>query len=225
MVSFHLKRRRVRRLRLQVSHRNGEVSVVAPLWMPMFMIRHFVQQKQGWIQKQLARQSQCQSLRLPDDGSLLLYLGQKYSIQRQYPETMPVRKQRLVFERGRCLLCLPVSVSHDVIVSTFDNFYRQQLSLIIDKLVQKWQPLLRVEVLEYRIRRMKTRWGSCNIGKKRIWLNLQLAKVEPDLIEYVVVHEMLHLLERYHNAHFYQLMQTHLPRWKQLETRLQQYVL
>jgi hypothetical protein len=80
--------------------------------------------------------------------------------------------------------------------------------------MEKWQLILGVEVLEWRIKRMRTRWGSCNIQAQRVWLNLELAKKSEQCLEYVIVHEMMHLLERYHNERFKGLMDKYLPKWR-----------
>jgi predicted metal-dependent hydrolase len=97
---------------------------------------------------------------------------------------------------------------------------RRELRRAIPPLLAKWQPVIGVEARAWGIRRMKTRWGSCNVVAKRIWLNLELANRPPECLEYVVVHELIHLLERHHNARFYGFMDLHLPDWKALRKKL-----
>ena len=94
------------------------------------------------------------------------------------------------------------------------RWYRQHLRAEVPPLLEKWEPKLGVSVNEVRIKRMKTLWGSCNIGAKRIWLNLELAKKPKSCLAYVLVHEMVHLLERDHNDRFRELMDTFLPQWR-----------
>jgi predicted metal-dependent hydrolase len=101
-----------------------------------------------------------------------------------------------------------------------ENWYRQNLEKNVPELIRKWEPVMKVEVKEFRIRKMKTRWGTCNISKKRIWLSLMLAKRRPALVEYILVHEMVHLLEAGHNKRFYSLMDHFLPQWKELRKEL-----
>jgi predicted metal-dependent hydrolase len=91
---------------------------------------------------------------------------------------------------------------------------RAQLGKRIAELVAKWQPILNVTVAEWRVRRMRTRWGTCNISARRIWLNVALAQFPVECLEYVVVHEMVHLLERGHNRRFYALLDEFLPDWR-----------
>lgn len=94
------------------------------------------------------------------------------------------------------------------------HWYRQTLQKQIPQLLAKWRAKIGVAVNEVRIRRMKTRWGSCNAQAGRIWLNLELAKKSPVCLEYILVHEMVHLLERSHNERFRSLMDTVMPNWR-----------
>ena len=100
------------------------------------------------------------------------------------------------------------------------EWYRSELKQDIPKLIDKWEPVMGVEVNEFGVKAMKTRWGTCNIHDRRIWLNLELVKRRPALLEYVVVHEMVHLLERLHNKRFYAYMDHFLPGWKKLQQEL-----
>ena len=99
-------------------------------------------------------------------------------------------------------------------------WYREQLKEAIPELIAKWEPVLGVSLAEWRIRDMKTRWGSCNVKDRRIWLSLSLAKYRPELLEYVVVHELVHLEERLHGDRFKRLMSEALPEWVDLKAEL-----
>jgi len=92
--------------------------------------------------------------------------------------------------------------------------------LLIPPLLAQWQPILEVEVADWGIKRMKTKWGTCSVDARRIWLNLELAKKPVGCLEYIVVHELMHLLERQHNDRFIELMDTHLPQWRLLRDEL-----
>jgi hypothetical protein len=95
------------------------------------------------------------------------------------------------------------------------RWYRQQLKEMIPPLVGKWQEVLGVRIAEWGIKKMKTRWGTCNPDARRIWLNLELAKKPSPCLEYILVHELTHLAERHHNDRFIALMNRHLPNWRQ----------
>ena len=104
------------------------------------------------------------------------------------------------------------------------KFLRNELQLLSEQLVHKWESMMQVQVYEVRIKNMKTRSGTCNIRDRRIWLNLQLVKYKPELIELVVVHEMVHLLERLHNHLFYSLMDKFLPDWRKRNEELNEVI-
>lgn len=94
------------------------------------------------------------------------------------------------------------------------RWYRQHLRELIPPLLTKWTAILEVQPAAWGIKRMKTKWGACNVEAKRIWLNLELAKKPVQCLEYIVVHELTHLLERHHNDLFISLMDRHLPHWR-----------
>ena len=95
------------------------------------------------------------------------------------------------------------------------NWYRDMLKAKLPALVDKWESKIRVKVSELRLRKMKTKWGTCNIRDRRIWLSLELAKYPESILEFILVHEMVHFLERRHNKRFYELMDKYLPDWKE----------
>ena len=94
------------------------------------------------------------------------------------------------------------------------SWYRKKLKGQIPAVINKWEPIIGVKIADWGVRKMKTRWGSCNRKAGRIWLNLELAKKSPSCLEYVVVHEMLHLVERHHNDRFKELISDLLPSWQ-----------
>lgn len=101
-----------------------------------------------------------------------------------------------------------------------DDGYRKYLKETIPNLIDKYETIMGVKVSDFIIRKMKTRWGSCNTQTRRICLNLELAKRSVQCLEYVVVHEMVHLLEPSHNKRFYALMNIFMPDWKDYKTAL-----
>lgn len=103
------------------------------------------------------------------------------------------------------------------------QWYRKRLKELIPPLIQKWQTVLGVEVADWGIRKMKTRWGTCNHEARRIWLNLELAHKPVQCLEYIIAHEMVHLIERYHNDRFITLMGQYLPQWRLQRTILNSF--
>ena len=100
------------------------------------------------------------------------------------------------------------------------RWHRQQLQELIPPLLGKWQTVLGAEVADWGIKKMKTKWGSCNATARRVWFNLELARKQVQCLEYIVAHELTHLLERHHNERFTTLMDEHIPQWRQYREML-----
>src|SRR5699024_1244959 len=115
---------------------------------------------------------------------------------------------------------LPAETSATKRREHLDQWYRQQLRTVLSDLVSTWEQHLQVEVPKWSIRRMKTKWGSCNRETRHIWFNVELAKKPIECLEYVLVHEMTHYFERHHNQRFTHLMDTHLPDWRRRRDQL-----
>jgi predicted metal-dependent hydrolase len=153
----------------------------------------------------------------PPDGRVCVSVPQSYSqgvVRRIIAEKLEwIRRQQ------SRVLASPLEATLSMTEGEIRR-YREQLRQLIPPLARKWEPMLGVQAAEWRIRRMKTRWGSCNFMARRIWLNLELARRSPACLEYVVVHELTHLLEPRHNARFYALLDAHLPQWRALRAEL-----
>jgi len=115
---------------------------------------------------------------------------------------------------ARMLLHVSPNTTKENRALVVNNWYRQQLKKIIPNLIEKWQPIIGKEVKSWGVKKMKTKWGSCNIAERRIWINLELAKKSPECLEYILVHELVHLHERKHNDNFCRLMDKFLPQWR-----------
>ena len=101
-----------------------------------------------------------------------------------------------------------------------DQWYRTKLKEMIPILITKWEKVMAVEVKDFGIKKMKTKWGTCTIEAQRIWLNLELAKKPTNYLEYIIIHEMTHLLERNHNSRFVALMNQFMPNWREVKEEL-----
>ncbi len=109
--------------------------------------------------------------------------------------------------------------------AVLSQWYRTCLKAEIQKLLDQWEPVIGVNAEDFGVKKMKTRWGSCNTRDRRVWINMALIRLAPCYLEYVLVHELVHLLERYHNQRFYGFMDQFLPQWKRLKVELNQYSL
>ena len=200
------------------------MRVAAPLAVDDEAVRLAVVNKLAWIKRQRVRcQAQPrQSVRRMVSGESHYFLGQRYRL-RVVEEGGAAR----LTLRGKAtmLLNVPADSTLEKRQEILQDFYRTELKKLVPELLDKWQPVLGVKVNDWGIRRMKSKWGSCNIEARRIWLNLELAKKPVQCLEYIIVHELTHLLERHHNERFVQLLDQHLPQWRMLREELNGSVL
>lgn len=181
-------------------------------------IRVFAVSKLDWIKKhQQKLQNRVREVPLNYlTGENHYYLGETYSLQVHQVNT----PAKIELNYNSIDLYVRPSSTKAQKAALLDKWYRERLKLLIPVLISKWEKELGVTVHEFGIKKMKTKWGTCNINKGRIWLNLELAKRSSSCLEYVVVHEMVHLLEKNHNYNFKQYMTRFIPQWKAIRQEL-----
>ena len=210
--SLQLERKAIKHIYLSITPR-GEIRLRVPQHMSDGQIEAFLAEKSGWIEKKLAQLPPVKEFHAQAGDEVALF-GRHYSL-------LPVADDlSLPLIRGEDLLIK--QAGRDVMVNQIEAWRRLMLQAYLDRRVPVLADTMGVMPNEWRIRRMSTRWGSCNPGAGRIWLSLELAKRAPELIDYVIVHELCHLLEPGHNSRFYALMTRFLPEWVQLKQRLNQ---
>lgn len=192
---------------------NGRVRVAAPLRVSEKAVRLAVISKLPWIKRRRAafeRQPR-ESKREMVSGESHYFLGRRYRL-RVVPHTGPAK----ILIRSKSALEIRVSprITSEGRERILYEWYRGRLKELIPPLLEKWQRRLGVEAADWRIKKMKTRWGSCNVEARRIWLNLELAKKSAQCLEYIIVHELVHLEERRHSDRFTAIMDRHLPLWR-----------
>ncbi|WP_122252414.1 M48 family metallopeptidase [Pseudomonas savastanoi] len=223
-LTVEVVRKPIKNLHLGVYPPQGRVRVAAPLAVDDEAVRLAVVGKLAWIKRQRAKfQAQPrQSQRRMVSGESHYFLGQRYRLRVIEECGMP----RLTL-RGKASMLLTVrpNATLEEKQKILHAFYRSELKKLVPELLEKWQPVLGVTVSAYGIKRMKTKWGTCNIEARRIWLNLELAKKPVQCLEYILVHELTHLLERHHNDRFTGLLDQHLPQWRMLRDALNGSVL
>ena len=223
-IKVEVVRKDIKNLHLGVYPPHGRVRVAAPLVVSDEAVRLAVIDKLGWIKRQQARfaEQPRQTQREMVNGESHYFLGQRYRL-RVHERDVPAR----VAVRGVASLDLFVrpGASAEQRETVLLDWYREQLKALIPPLLEKWQPILGVQARDWRIRKMKTKWGSCNPTAKRLWFNLELAKKPVMCLEYLVVHELVHLLERNHTERFTALMNGFLPNWSVCRATLNSGVL
>jgi len=212
-VPVQIVRKAIKNLHLGVYPPHGRVRVAAPLRVTDEAVRLAVIGKLGWIKRQQARfdGQPRESRREMVSGESHYFLGRRYRLR-----IVQTTEASGVVLRNRTRMEL--HARPDATVAQRDRvlqrWYRHQLKQLIPALLEKWQAALGVQVADWGIKRMKTRWGTCNVEARRIWLNLELAKKPVRCLEYIVVHELAHLIERKHGDRFVSIMDQHLPQWR-----------
>ncbi len=213
-VDVEINRRDIKNIHLSVLPPNGRVRLSVPTKTSEQAIRLAVVNKLAWIKKQQAdfAGQERQSMREMVNGECHYLWGRKYRLK-----VINAQGKYSVQAKGNAKLELAVaeSTSIDNKLKLLNRFYRDEMQCSLEKLLPLWQKKLGVETNSLNTKKMKTKWGSCNIQAKRIWLNLELAKKPFECMEYILVHELIHLLERHHNQRFRSLMDKHMPNWRE----------
>ena len=217
-IDIELVRKQIKNIRFGV-YANGRVRVAVPLSLSNRAARLVITDKLGWIRQQRVKflNRDYQSKQKIRSGENHYFLGQSYLLSVNEHNAAPKISLRDMNQLDFYVRPNTSTKQREAILA---SWYREQLKVIVPPLIEKWQLRLGVEINEWRIKSMKTKWGTCNINQKRIWLNLELAKKPVECIEYVVLHELTHLLERLHNDRFKAILDTHQPQWREHKKRL-----
>lgn len=212
-LTMQLNRKAIKNLHISVLPPEGRIRVSAPEHMTDTAIRMAVVSRIPWIREQqrhFANQPR-QSEREMVSGESHYLWGRRYRLD----VTERAGRHEVKVAAGRIRLFVNPGTSAENRELVLSEFYRAQLKERIGTLLPGWQKQMKVKVGDWGVKRMKTKWGSCNAQARRIWLNLELAKKPPECLEYILVHELAHLLERNHNERFKYLMDTFLPSWRE----------
>ena len=218
-LTIHIVRKNIKNLHLTVLPPDGRVRFAVPHHVSDERVRLAVIAKLGWIRKQQANfnQQARQTEREMVDGESHYLWGRQYRL-----EVIEQAGKHRIETKGKNKLRLYVTpnTTTDNRLLVLNEWYRQQLKLKIAELLHYWTPLIKRTPQSCDIKKMKTKWGSCNIEAQRIWINLELAKKPTECLEYILVHELVHLLERHHNDTFRAYMDAFLPNWREHQSLL-----
>ena len=212
-ISVEVVRKDIKNLHVGVYPPVGRVRVAAPLRLDDEAVRLAVISRLGWIRRKQAEfaQQDRQSQREFVTGESHYFRGRRYRLDVIEHDAPPA--VRLLNNTMMALRVRP-GTDRDAREAVLDQWYRRQLRDQLPVLRAKWARKVGVTIDDVRIKKMKTRWGTCNRDARRIWLNLELVKKPASCLEYIVVHEMVHLLERNHNDRFRELMDRLMPQWR-----------
>ena len=205
-------RKRIKNIYLKVCLPKGNIRISAPIQTSLWKIKKFAKSKLNWIKNK--QKTINKNVKLISDKYINnerhYFLGDSYTLK--------------IFENNKSsfvelcdkeiLLNMPIESKVVERQSLMDKWYQEQLTSLIAPLIQKWERSLKVSVKKFYVRKMKTRWGSCTPRTRCIRFNQELAKTSHECLEYVVVHELVHLLEPSHNSRFKGIMDQFYPNWK-----------
>jgi predicted metal-dependent hydrolase len=191
------------------------VRVAAPLHIDDEAVRLAVVNKLGWLKKQMAAFAHQPRLSDPEavSGESWYLFGQRFRLLVKPSAGKPSVQGPV---KSRLELHVPAGATAEVRLAVLDKWYRKQLRDTAEPLLEKWESVIGVKAEFWGVKRMKTKWGSCNHKTSRIWLNSELAKKPSECLEYIIVHELIHLIEPSHNENFVKLMEKYLPNWQSL---------
>jgi hypothetical protein len=217
-------RKPIKNLHLSVLPPLGKVRVTAPLAMKDDAIRTLLATRLIWIKKQQKKfeGQERQTKREYVSGESHYLWGKPYRLEVVYenkPSSMRIKG------KDKLILSVRPKSNRAKRERAMMDWYRKELRNVAGVLIERWQEAVGVQLDAWGIKRMKTRWGTCNQKAGRIWLNLELAKKPENCLDFIIVHEMTHLLEKKHNDRFKLYMDKFLPRWRQYKEELNRAIL
>ena len=221
-IEIEINKKSIKNMHLSVLPPHGKVRVSAPIDVKDEVIQVFVITKIGWIKKQIEKfENQLrQTEREYVSGESHYVWGRRYrmEIRHNHANNVEIKGNKLI-------LTVREASTTQQRENVLTEWYREQLNEKLPELVEKWEEIIGVKVESVRVKNMLTRWGSCNTKDKRVWINLQLAKKPIECLEYVVVHELVHLLEKNHNSVFIEYMDKFLPDWRVTKDELNSFIM
>jgi len=218
-LEIEIVRKAIKNLHIAVYPPDGRVRVATPLRLDDEAVRLAVIDRLRWIRRQ--REAM---IAQPRESEREMVTGEShYFLGRRYRLTVVERPGAARVElKGMRRLCLYVPPGTEATKrrEILERWYRKELKKLIPDLIEKWASIVGVEITAWGVKRMRTKWGSCNREAGRIWINLELVKKPLQCLEYVIVHEMVHMIHRQHDAEFMSLMDRYLPQWRNYRAAL-----
>lgn len=211
-IKIELIQKSIKNVHLSILPPHGNVRIAAPLHLSQETIRLYAISKLSWIKKQQKkiRSQERESKREFINKETHYLQGRKYLL-RVFEADSPTK---VIVNKKYIDLYIRPKTDTKKRQAILNAYYRNELSELVSDYISKWEKKIPVKVRDFGIRRMKTKWGTCNIEARRVWINLELAKKPLQCLEYIVVHEMIHLLERKHNDRFMAYLNKFMPRWR-----------
>lgn len=218
-IDIEIEFKPIKHIHLSVYPPDGHVHASAPEGMNEQQVRMFILAKYMWLKAKIdeARSHSYQKPREYVSGEAHYYKGQLYRLR---VETRNIGKQEVVIEGDYIAV---YSRKHENVESLLKEWYRDNLKELLPSLMEKWSKRMLLPIPSFEVKAMPKRWGSCSAAKKHIVFNLELCKKPIECVDYIVAHEMIHLIERNHTDRFYRLLYAYLPSWERIKDMLNEY--
>ena len=217
-ISVEVTRKNIKNIHLSVYPPFGHVKASIPLNVSQENLRIFILSKLNWIKAKRTKllKQEREALREFVNRESHYFNGKRYLLEVLEVNELP----RVFLSHNKIILQVRPGSSAIKKLEVMDQWYRLKLKETLRPIVQKWEKIINVTVSNIHIRKMKAKWGSCSPKDKAIRINLELAKKPLECVEYIVLHEIIHLLEPNHNEHFIELMTKHMPKWRMYRDEL-----
>lgn len=227
-IPIEVNYRKVKSIRLTVYPSGGKVKISSPQGMTREAIEKFAASKITWIKKHRDK-----FLKNPSNGKLqagetlrnhssvyIWGIEHRLELIEHTGAKASRANSKVAVSGGQMLMYIRPLSTKAKKMQILDRWYRRILKEAAEEMIKKWEEVIGVEVRKLYVRKMKSHWGSCNYEKQTLRLNSELAKRNPECLEYVIVHEMLHIIEKGHNKNFYRLLNNYIPDWKIIRNRM-----
>lgn len=222
-IEVSVTKKAIKNMHLYVKPPNGHVEVSAPVNLSDENIELFIRTKIGWIRRQQEKfeKQLRQTAREYVSGEALYVWGRQYYLLVNFSS----KGNSLFLDSDRAILTVREGSTIVQREKYVTEWYRGILKAEVERVLPKWEQITGIYPDGWQTKNMTTRWGTCNVKTRKIWLNLQLAKKTPECLEYVIVHELMHLVEKSHNQKFVSLMDKYLPNWREIRKSLNGQIL
>jgi len=211
-IKIDVEQKDIKNIHLSVYPPDGKVKISAPERMDIDTIRVFAINKLKWIRKQQEtfRNQERETPREYITKESHYFFGKRYLLKIIEHNSKP----KVLLKHDKIELYIRPNTSTEKRKEIIEEWYREEMKSIIPNMIEKWEKNIGVKTNDFGVKKMRTKWGTCNPEAKRIWLNLELAKKPKECLEYIIVHELVHLLERNHNDKFIKHMNEFMPKWR-----------
>lgn len=222
-IGISVEKKQIKNMYIRIIPPDGKVKITAPMSASEDAIRMFAVSRIAWIKKQRQKflEQPRQTERRYVTGESYYLWGKRYRLDVEYSNV----RNAISINGQKIILQVRKDSTPQQRANVMDEWYRENLKNAIPPVFEKCERLVGVKANEWQVKNMRTKWGTCNIQAKRIWLNLQLAKKTPECLEYVIIHELVHFLEKNHNDVFKGYMDDLYPNWRTVKASLNDQML